>query len=129
MLESSKRVISHRLTDIYNIVKCAIPTINIPILSVTNINVVTRAIFMAYYYSIFCLSTGDTNPNKVTLEAAMLGLLFNVVDPTRILEGNAELYGHCSNGKAGRTAICVPSALRCRVHNCKANQRPDTSYK
>jgi hypothetical protein len=54
---------------------------------------------MAYYYSLFCLSTGDTAPSKVTLAAAMLGLLFNVVDPTRILGGNAELYGHCN--KAG----------------------------
>jgi hypothetical protein len=99
MLESSKRVISHRLTDIYNVVQCTLPEVNIPILNVANTNVVARGSFMAHYYSMFCLSTGDPAPNKTSLAAAMLGLLFNVVDPTRIIGGNNELHGHCA--KAG----------------------------
>jgi hypothetical protein len=97
MLESSKQVISHRLIDIYNIITCDIPTINIPILSVSITNPVARGVFKAYYYALFCIGPGDANPGKFTLAAAMLGLLFNTIDPTRIIEGNNELLGHCIN--------------------------------
>jgi hypothetical protein len=49
VLESSKRIISHRLTDRYEVIQGSIPDINIPILSVLNDDLPTRAMFMAYH--------------------------------------------------------------------------------
>jgi hypothetical protein len=72
MLESSKRVFSHRLTDIYNIITCAIQSINIPIWSVSITNPVPKGVFMAYYYALFCIGPGDANPGILSLAAAML---------------------------------------------------------
>jgi hypothetical protein len=95
LLDSSKRVISHRLTDMYDLIICDTPVINIPLLSVRITDTVARGVFLAYYYSYFCIGTGDPNPTKPALAGAMLGLLFNTIDSTRILEGNNELVGHC----------------------------------
>ena len=93
-LESSKRANSHRLTDRYEVIQGAIPDISIQILSVLN-DLPTRAMFMAYHYSIFSLNPGDVSPNKMDLAASMIGLLFNTIDYTRILTFNNELTGHC----------------------------------
>jgi hypothetical protein len=54
-------------------VQGSIPDVNIPILSVVNDNLSTRATFMAYYYSIFALNPGDINPSKMDLAASIRG--------------------------------------------------------
>jgi hypothetical protein len=81
-----------RLLYLY-IITCDIPTINTPILNVSITNF-ARGVFMAYFYGLFCIGPGDPKSGKLTLAAAMLGLIFNTTDPTRILEGNNELIGH-----------------------------------
>jgi hypothetical protein len=83
------------MVDHYDVIQCAIPDVNIPILSIHNNTLVVRGIFMAYHYALFSLGPGDLKPNKAELAGAMLGLLFNTVDPTRILAFNNELVDHC----------------------------------
>jgi hypothetical protein len=83
------------MVDRYDVIQCEIPDINIPILSNRNNGLVTRGLFMAYHYSVFSLGPGDLPPSKAELAGAMVGLLFNTVDPTRILAFNNELVDHC----------------------------------
>jgi hypothetical protein len=98
-LEAGKRVISHRLTDRFDVLQGEIPDVQIPIPNMTNGDIVTRAMFMAYHFSSFSPAQGVADPDKVELAGAMMGLLFNTTDYTRVFANNNELPGHCH--KAG----------------------------
>jgi hypothetical protein len=56
-------------------------------------------VVMAHHYSKFVTGAGEITPSQATLAGAMIGLLFNTIDYTRILYHNNELGGHCA--KAG----------------------------
>jgi hypothetical protein len=87
------------LTDIYNVVQGDIPNIDIILLEVTNSDVRTRGMMMAYYHAKLNPPPGHLIPRQPALAGAMLGLLLNTVDYTRMLAYNNELTGHCH--KAG----------------------------
>jgi hypothetical protein len=72
-------------------------------LEVTNTDVRTRGLLMAYYYAKFNPPPGTMNPDKTVLAGAMLGLLLNTIDFTRMLAYNNELTSHCH--KAGFNPI------------------------
>ena len=96
-LESSKRVISHRLTDTYAIISGTIPEFDVIILDVGIQDTAYRAAFMAFNYESFIVEQGEPTPRKEALAASMLGLLFNTIDYTRIIMDNNELVGFCIN--------------------------------
>jgi hypothetical protein len=72
-----------------------IANIRIPLLDVNIENNIAMGIVMAYHYSTFMVATGEIVPDQTALAAAMLGLLLNAIDYTRILEGPGELISHC----------------------------------
>jgi hypothetical protein len=83
------------MVDHYDVIQCQIPDVNIPVLSIHNDRLEVRGLFMTYHYALFSLGPGDLKPSKAELAGAMLGLLFNTVDPTRILAFYNELIDHC----------------------------------
>jgi hypothetical protein len=85
-LASSIRVISHRLSNFIPLIKYELPRKDILLLDITRQYVVTRGFFLAYHYSKFYVDQGEVVPSREGKSAAMLGLLFNTVDYTQVLQ-------------------------------------------
>jgi len=67
----------------------------------------SRATIMAYYYSFFIIEPEEDTPEKEILASVMLGLLFNTVNPTRILANNNELQNFCIKAGFSPTFLIV----------------------
>ena len=83
------------MTDKYDIIQGDIPEIDVMIMHSRITDPVLRGSIMAYYYSFFYVETGQKSPQREMLAGAVLGLLFNTIDPSRIIAGNNELQGFC----------------------------------
>jgi hypothetical protein len=91
-----KKTIEHRLPENIPIQKGELPVRYVPILHVGITNVVKGG-FMAYHYAKFLLDVGQEESDKYTLTASTLGLLFNIIDYTRVLSKNNELESYCNS--------------------------------
>jgi hypothetical protein len=94
---SIKKTIEHRRVENIPVQTGDLPIKYVPILDVGITSVVIKGGFMAYHYAKFLLDIGQEESDKYTLTASMLGLLFNIIDYTRILSKNNELEFNCNS--------------------------------